>query len=109
MTKYKLESISNGVSYKQYYTFDGNEFKKVGLDGMNKLVSSSLDIVEEEIFPNTALFMKDCYLIDDEYIYLGSQANEVIDCLLVNSSSIIIDAWIKEIRFKIKGRKCSMF
>ena len=79
MTKYKLESISNGVSYKQYYTFDGNEFKKVGLDGMNKLVSLSLDIVEEEIFPNTALFMKDCYLIDDEYIYLGSQANEVID------------------------------
>ena len=109
MTKYKLESISNGVSYKQYYTFDGNEFKKVGLDGMNKLVSSSLDIVEEEIFPNTALFMKDCYLIDDEYIYLGSQANEVIDCLLVNSSSIIIDAWIKEIRFKISNNKIESF
>ena len=109
MTKYKLESISNGVSYKQYYTFDGNEFKEVGLDGMNKLVSSSLDIVEEEIFPNTALFMKDCYLIDDEYIYLGSQANEVIDCLLVNSSSIIIDAWIKEIRFKISNNKIESF
>ena len=109
VTKYKLESISNGVSYKQYYTFDGNEFKKVGLDGMNKLVSSSLDIVEEEIFPNTALFMKDCYLIDDEYIYLGSQANEVIDCLLVNSSSIIIDAWIKEIRFKISNNKIESF
>lgn len=109
MTKYKLESISNGVSYKQYYTFDGNEFKKVGLDGMNKLVSSSLDIVEEEIFPNTALFMKDCYLIDDEYIYLGSKANEVIDCLLVNSSSIIIDAWIKEIRFKISNNKIESF
>lgn len=109
ITNYKLESISNGVSYKQYYTFDGIAFKKIGLDGKNNVTSSSLEIIEEDIFPNRAVFLKDSYLINGEYVYLGSQANEVIDYLLVNSSSIIIDAWIKEIRFKINNNKIESF
>ena len=64
---------------------------------------------EDEVYPISAKFLNDSYLINDEYLYLGSEANEVISSLLINSSSIITDAWIKEIKFKITDNKITSF
>lgn len=100
-TKYKLESISNGVSYKQYFVKEDDVFKHIGLDGKNEVTSNVIETKEEEIYPTSLSFLKDCYLVNDEYIYLGKESNEVISSLLINSSSIIIDAWVKCIKFKI--------
>ena len=104
-TNYKLESISNGVSYKQYFTKENNVYKKIGLDGKNSLNETIIETSEEEIFPVNASFLEDSYLVNDEYIYLGDNSIGVISSLLINSSSIIVDAWIKEIKFKIKDNK----
>lgn len=109
ITKYKLESTSNGVSYKQYFTKENNEYKKIGLDGKNNLVESIIETTEQEIYPVNASFLKDSYLVNDEYIYLGDDSISVISSLLINSSSIIVDAWIKEIKFKINDNKISSF
>ena len=108
-TNYKLESISNGVSYKQYFTKENNVYKKIGLDGKNSLNETIIETSEEEIFPVNASFLEDSYLVNDEYIYLGDNSIGVISSLLINSSSIIVDAWIKEIKFKIKDNKISSF
>ena len=108
-TKYKLESISNGVSYKQYFIKENNIINKIGLDGTNNIISSYTDMKENEVHPNSIKFLNDTYLIDNEYVYLGSEANEVISSLLINSSSIIIDAWVKEIKFVIKDNQITQF
>lgn len=109
ITKYKLESISNGVSYKQYFVKEDDVFKHVGLDGKNEVTSNVIETKEEEIYPTSLSFLKDCYLVNDEYIYLGKESNEVISSLLINSSSIIIDAWVKCIKFKIIEDKVVSF
>lgn len=109
VTKYKLESISKGVSYKQYFNNENNEIYKIGLDGKNNIIKTYTDMKEDEVYPISAKFLNDSYLINDEYLYLGSEANEVISSLLINSSSIIIDAWIKEIKFKITDNKIKSF
>lgn len=109
ITKYKLETTSNGVSYKQYYTNENNQFKKIGLNGLNEVCEEIIEMTEEEIYPSNASFLKHSYLINDEYVYLGNDSLNVISSLLINSSSIIIDAWIKEIKFKINDNKISSF
>ena len=108
-TKYKLESISKGVSYKQYFVKENNIINKIGLDGTNNIITTTTDMKENEVHPDSIKFLKDVYLVNNEYVYLGSEANEVISSLLINASSIIIDAKIKEIKFTIKDNQITKF
>ena len=108
---YELTNTSNGISYRQIYhkNSDGT-LNKIGLNGQNELVDTPTYLLEQDIYPLSISYMQDCYLVDNnEYIYLGNDSNGFIYSLIPNMSSIIIDSWIKEIRFIIEDNSIKYF